>query len=94
MTSSESHSHEQRVHVGAGVTLSCNVSSAGAIASWTKDGGPVPSSIRTNKDGSLFIKLAHATHSGQYVCLISDIYGRQRSNYINLHIEGQSISSR
>ncbi|KOB69321.1 Terribly reduced optic lobes [Operophtera brumata] len=82
-----SHEHEQWVHAGAGVVLSCNVSGAVSVR-WIKDGGRVPASVRTNQDGSLFIKLAQAAHTGQYVCHISDNHGRQTSNYINLHIEG------
>lgn len=94
LVSTESHEHEQWVHAGASVVLSCNASGAGVTVRWSKDGGHVPTSVRTNRDGSLFIKLAQIAHTGQYVCHISDLHGRHTSNYINLHIEGQSFSSR
>lgn len=88
----ESHDNEQFAHVGAGVHLSCNVSGRDLRTRWTKDGRPLPRTVRQKQDGSLFIGRAQKSDSGHYVCVIQDPYGRQTVNYINLHIEGQSRS--
>ncbi|XP_072931305.1 basement membrane-specific heparan sulfate proteoglycan core protein [Epargyreus clarus] len=87
-TSWGSHNNEQHAHVGAAVHLSCNVTRPDLRIRWTKDGSALPRSVYLKRDGSLFIRLAQKTDSGRYVCTISDEYGRQSSNYINLHIEG------
>ncbi|CAK1554719.1 unnamed protein product [Leptosia nina] len=89
---SESHDNEQYAHVGAAVHLSCNVTQPGLKIRWNKDGRTLPRSVSQKNDGSLFIKLAQKTDSGRYVCIIWDGYGRQTSNYINLHIEGVECS--
>ncbi|XP_048488585.1 basement membrane-specific heparan sulfate proteoglycan core protein isoform X3 [Plutella xylostella] len=85
----ESHDNEQFAHVGAGVHLSCNVSGRDLRTRWTKDGRPLPRTVRQKQDGSLFIGRAQKSDSGHYVCVIQDPYGRQTVNYINLHIEGR-----
>ncbi|XP_069364955.1 basement membrane-specific heparan sulfate proteoglycan core protein isoform X4 [Maniola hyperantus] len=84
----ESYDNEQYAHLGAAVHLSCNVSQPDVRIRWTKNGGPVPRTVSQKNDGSLFIRLAQKSDSGRYVCLIRDVYGRQTTNYINLHIEG------
>ncbi|CAK1588065.1 unnamed protein product [Parnassius mnemosyne] len=84
----ESHDNEQTAHVGAAVHLSCNVTQPNLRIRWTKDGMTLPRSARQKNDGSLFIRLAQKSDSGRYICIINDEYGRQTSNYINLHIEG------
>ncbi|XP_050360629.1 basement membrane-specific heparan sulfate proteoglycan core protein isoform X13 [Nymphalis io] len=85
---SVSRDNEQTAHVGSAVNLSCNVTLPRKTIRWTKDGKQLPRSVIQKSDGSLFIRLAQKTDSGHYVCLITDIYGRQIRNYINLHIEG------
>ncbi|XP_052746482.1 basement membrane-specific heparan sulfate proteoglycan core protein isoform X2 [Bicyclus anynana] len=85
---SESYDNEQFAHLGSAVHLSCNVSQPHVRIRWTKDDRPVPRTVSQKKDGSLFIRLAQKSDSGRYVCLIRDPYGRQTTNYINLHIEG------
>nr|XP_026490200.1 basement membrane-specific heparan sulfate proteoglycan core protein isoform X1 [Vanessa tameamea] len=85
---SVSRDNEQTAHVGSAVNLSCNVTLPRQTIRWTKDGNQLPRSVIQKSDGSLFIRLAQKTDSGLYVCLITDIYGRQISNFIDLHIEG------
>ncbi|CAH2103371.1 unnamed protein product [Euphydryas editha] len=85
---SVSHDNEQSAHVGSAVDLSCNVTQPWQTIRWTKDGRPLPRSVVQKSDGSLFIRLAQKTDSGRYVCLMTDAYGRQISNYIDLYIEG------
>ncbi|XP_045489882.1 basement membrane-specific heparan sulfate proteoglycan core protein isoform X8 [Pieris rapae] len=89
---SKSHDNEQFAHVGAAVHLSCNVTQPRLKIRWNKDGRALPRSVTQKTDGSLFIRLAQKTDSGRYVCIIWDGYGRQTSNYINLHIEGVECS--
>ncbi|XP_045784357.1 basement membrane-specific heparan sulfate proteoglycan core protein-like isoform X5 [Maniola jurtina] len=91
---SESHDNEQYAHLGAAVHLSCNVSQPNVHIRWTKNGRPVPRTVSQKNDGSLFIRLAQKSDSGHYVCLIRDVYGRQTTNYINLHIEGIECSDK
>ncbi|XP_050682975.1 basement membrane-specific heparan sulfate proteoglycan core protein isoform X5 [Leptidea sinapis] len=87
-TPSESHDNEQFAHVGSTVHLSCNVTQPNLRIRWTKDGRALPRSVTQKNDGSLFIRLAQKSDRGRYVCIISDGFGGQTSNYINLHIEG------
>lgn len=85
----ESHDNEQVAKEGAVVRFSCNVPRQSRLAvRWTKNGQPLPRSVLQLDDGSLFIKLAKKSDSGYYLCIMTDQYGRQTSNYINLHIEG------
>ncbi|KAI8430580.1 hypothetical protein MSG28_000802 [Choristoneura fumiferana] len=84
----ESHDNEQVAKEGAVVRFSCNVPPQSRLAvRWTKNGQPLPRSVLQLADGSLFIRLAKKSDSGHYLCTIRDQYGRQTSNYINLHIE-------
>ncbi|XP_075991621.1 terribly reduced optic lobes isoform X3 [Anticarsia gemmatalis] len=84
-----SHDNEQWARAGAAVRLSCNASQPNTRIVWTKDGRPLPRSITREADGSLFIRLAHKSDTGRYICNIRDVYGRTiTSNYIDLHIQG------
>lgn len=88
---SESNDNQQWAHAGSEVHLSCNATLPRQRITWTKNGRQLPRSVSRKQDGSLFIRLAQKTDSGRYVCIITDPYGQQTSNYIDLHIEGQWV---
>ncbi|CAH0716594.1 unnamed protein product, partial [Brenthis ino] len=88
----ESNDNQQWAHAGSAVHLSCNATLPRQKITWTKDGRSLPRSVDQKRDGSLFIRLAQPTDSGRYVCVITDSYGRQSANYIDLHIEGSRES--
>ncbi|XP_052752510.1 basement membrane-specific heparan sulfate proteoglycan core protein isoform X3 [Galleria mellonella] len=84
----ESRDVEQNGRVGDAIQLDCSSGHRYTKIKWTKDGRALPRSIKQKGDGSLYIRSAKKSDSGQYVCIVRDPYGRNSTKYINLHISG------
>ena len=64
---------------GEEVRLMCNAQGSGALTvTWTmSDGSPLPVGVQENGN-SIFIALATSSHSGMYVCSVSNLAGTAR----------------